>query len=242
MKSFFVSKYLNNCNAIVERVCDRIVCKNGGACVYGYENGAQYSRCVCPLGFEGEYCEQESKRRKIVQNWFLSVAIRGSCRDPTNYNICRGYSCSESVKSDGQNYLKCVTCPQTTYGALCDRRKYEVISVSMSTIYFPRCEHTQMLEKTSETVRSIYARTRKILSMWRIHTWMWVCRDTTVERMHFARRQNSARRIGTQTQSHTYSLASCEKWFSCFSLLSVHSLIATWPMNWPHPISQSFSS
>jgi hypothetical protein len=92
----------------LERVCDRIVCKNGGKCIYGHRNGNYYSECVCPMRFEGEYCEEE---------WTL-----GTCQyEPYDNRSCSGYLCRERVESDGQTYFKCGACPVTSVGARCNR-------------------------------------------------------------------------------------------------------------------------
>lgn len=57
MLKFFNLKHLISS---LKNACDKSPCKNGGTCQSGF-TGQQY-KCLCPLGFASERCEQPGRK------------------------------------------------------------------------------------------------------------------------------------------------------------------------------------
>lgn len=68
--------------------CDNVVCQNNGVCMEGV--------CDCPLGFEGEFCEEFS-RQKILGNFDVTSNCVGDSAETNTWAIAASASAFNQV-------------------------------------------------------------------------------------------------------------------------------------------------
>ena len=110
----FVSVVYTSCSK--KDPCDGLNCINGGACNFG--------RCVCPVGFEGTYCEVSSDPCKKITCLNGGSCTAGKCACPTGYygTYCETYDPCRTVSCTNGGYCingSCL-CPDGYEGTYCE--------------------------------------------------------------------------------------------------------------------------
>lgn len=103
-------------------LCDGVMCMSNGICGIRpiLVGGSEYqSKCLCPIGSDGEYCEKQSKEKDV---WRLNEWIEGIIGNCSPTYCLNGGICEER-RVGTSTYITC-QCQAGWVGSRCQKRLF----------------------------------------------------------------------------------------------------------------------